>query len=145
MLAEREPNIFTIRRLSGKLHAPAQQSRGQSLRYPFNRRLIGPQDSVWSLGEAKNCSALPNIVPWFPSLLSRRYTVYVIPAFTAQTEQKILGSNPRASLLKLKTRTKCELKSVSESNRTAWHAHHSSVWGSWMMGKLCSYRGQTVI
>jgi hypothetical protein len=53
------------------------------------------------------------MVPQSTSLQSRHYNVYVIPAFTAQTEQKILGSNPRPSLLRLTPRTKCELKAVN--------------------------------
>jgi hypothetical protein len=67
--------------VSGQLHAPAASPPGKSSRYPFYRRLGGPQSRSGRYGEVK-IFTLPGLElpPPVVQSVASRYTVWAIPA-----------------------------------------------------------------
>jgi hypothetical protein len=62
--------------VSGQLHAPAALPPGKSPRYPFYRRLDGPQSRSGRYGEVKNFDPTETrtTVPLLVQLVASRYT-----------------------------------------------------------------------
>jgi hypothetical protein len=67
--------------VSGQLHAPAALPPGKSPRYPFYRRLGGPQSRSGLYGEAKifTLSGLELPLPLIVQPVASRYTDWAIP------------------------------------------------------------------
>jgi hypothetical protein len=68
--------------VSGQLHAPAALSPGKSPRYPFYRKLGGPQSRPGQHGEVKIVYPTGNRtpVPLVVQPVASRYTDWAIPA-----------------------------------------------------------------
>jgi hypothetical protein len=67
--------------MSGQLHAPAVLPPGKSPRYPFYRRLGGPQSRSGQYGEVK-IFTLPGLelpLPLVVQPVASRYTDWAIP------------------------------------------------------------------
>jgi hypothetical protein len=60
--------------VSGQPHAPAALPRGKNPRYPFHRKLGGPQRRFERGGREKKFQSLPGIEPSSPSPKPSRYT-----------------------------------------------------------------------
>jgi hypothetical protein len=64
--------------MSGQLHAPAALPPGKSPRYPFYKRLGGPQDRSGRYGEVNIFD--PTGTPLVVQPLASRYTDWATPA-----------------------------------------------------------------
>jgi hypothetical protein len=76
--------------VSGQLHAPAALPPGKSPRYPFYRRLGGPQTRSGRYGEVK-IFTLPRLefpLPLIVQPVASRYTDWAIPAPELDLVQK---------------------------------------------------------
>jgi len=79
--------------MSGQVHAPTTLHRGQSARYPLDRRLRGPQiQSVYS-GEKKHSCRCPDQNPQSINWLS--YPAHLWPMHPLQRGCKNRGSFAR--------------------------------------------------
>jgi hypothetical protein len=78
--------------VSGQLHAPAALPPGKSPRYPFYRRLGGPQSRSGRYGEVKNFypSGTWTPAPLVVQLVASRYTDWANPLFSIKINVKLI-------------------------------------------------------
>jgi hypothetical protein len=65
--------------VSGHLHARPLYPQGKSPRYPFDRRLSGPQSRSGRGSEEKNSQPLPGLVPPIIHPVAKCYTTELFP------------------------------------------------------------------